>query len=222
MFIDEAYRLSEGQFAIEAVNELVDSLTKPKYAGKLITILAGYDVDMDKLTSINPGLISRFPEAVIFENLGPAHLPQILDNALQKKKIDASVLQRMTLSLTQKMLGHLSELSELPGWGNARDIETLAKAIYGAMLLTAPDSNMRLVLEIRLVLRSMEALLAERRKFQNNSLGLQLGSTISISVTVSNTPCLGTPEPSQPSVSTHSGKTILTRVHTKDSHTPAH
>jgi SpoVK/Ycf46/Vps4 family AAA+-type ATPase len=43
LFIDEAYRLAEGHFATEAMDELVDCITKPKFAQKLIVILAGYD-----------------------------------------------------------------------------------------------------------------------------------------------------------------------------------
>lgn len=39
--INEAYRLGEGRFASEAVNELVDQITKPKLAGKLVVILCG-------------------------------------------------------------------------------------------------------------------------------------------------------------------------------------
>jgi hypothetical protein len=39
--VDEAYRLGEGMYAQEAVNELVDTMTKPKFAGKLVIILAG-------------------------------------------------------------------------------------------------------------------------------------------------------------------------------------
>jgi hypothetical protein len=34
IFIDEAYRLGEGQYAIEAANELVDIMAKPKFQGK--------------------------------------------------------------------------------------------------------------------------------------------------------------------------------------------
>ena len=200
--MDEAYRLSEGQFATEAINELVDSLTKPKYAGKLITILAGYDADIDKLMSINPGLTSRFPEAVIFENLGPAHLLQVLESALHKKKVDASVLQTTTSTLTQKMLEHLSELSKLPGWGNARDIETLARTIYGAILLTARDPNMRLVLEVDVVLQSMEALLVERRNRLTNSQDTQWGPTPLTSMAVPELPHLDRSVESEPSVST--------------------
>ena len=72
LFIDEAYRLAKGGFATEAVDELVDSITKPKFAQKLIIILAGYDNDIDHLLSKNPGLSSRFPETVIFPHLSPA------------------------------------------------------------------------------------------------------------------------------------------------------
>jgi hypothetical protein len=45
--VDEAYRLGEGMYAQEAVNELVDTMTKPRFAGKLVIILAGYDNDMN-------------------------------------------------------------------------------------------------------------------------------------------------------------------------------
>lgn len=43
LFIDEAYRLADGEFAKEAMDEIVDCITKPKFAQKLIIILAGYD-----------------------------------------------------------------------------------------------------------------------------------------------------------------------------------
>ena len=44
LFIDEAYRLSEGQFAKEAMDELVGILTQEAFAGKLIVIIAGFTV----------------------------------------------------------------------------------------------------------------------------------------------------------------------------------
>lgn len=69
LFIDEAYRLSEGQFAKEAIDELVDSLTKPQFFGKMVVILAGYTENMHSLLGVNPGLSSRFPEEIIFQNM---------------------------------------------------------------------------------------------------------------------------------------------------------
>lgn len=71
LFIDEAYRLGEGHYATEAINELVDSLTKPQFMNEMIVILAGYEKDMNHLMSVNEGLSSRFPEEVIFTNLRP-------------------------------------------------------------------------------------------------------------------------------------------------------
>jgi hypothetical protein len=48
LFIDEAYRLAGEGFAKEAMDEIVDCLTKLKYAQKLIVILAGYDDDINR------------------------------------------------------------------------------------------------------------------------------------------------------------------------------
>lgn len=47
LFVDEAYRLSEGHFAKEAMDELVGILTQDAFAGKLIVVLAGYDQEMN-------------------------------------------------------------------------------------------------------------------------------------------------------------------------------
>lgn len=66
LFVDEAYRLGEGAFATEAINELVDSLTKPRFLGKIIVILAGYDQNMNELLSINQELSSRFQRKLSF------------------------------------------------------------------------------------------------------------------------------------------------------------
>jgi hypothetical protein len=61
LLIDEAYRLAEGHFAKEAMDEIVDCITKPKFFQKLIIILAGYDNDINRLMATTRGLTSRFP-----------------------------------------------------------------------------------------------------------------------------------------------------------------
>lgn len=66
LLIDEAYRLGEGRFAQEALDELVDCLTKPQFERRLIVILAGYDKDINRLMLQNPGLTSRFPDTLNF------------------------------------------------------------------------------------------------------------------------------------------------------------
>ncbi|KAJ0144633.1 hypothetical protein HZ326_12620 [Fusarium oxysporum f. sp. albedinis] len=65
LFIDEAYRLIGDSFHKEAIGELVDVMTKPRYAHNIVVILAGYSDEMEELLMLNPGLRSRFPTAII-------------------------------------------------------------------------------------------------------------------------------------------------------------
>lgn len=53
------------------MDELVDSLTRPKVAQKLIVILAGYEEDINRLMETNLGLTSRFAETTNFGHLPP-------------------------------------------------------------------------------------------------------------------------------------------------------
>ncbi|KAG5957240.1 hypothetical protein E4U58_006224 [Claviceps cyperi] len=69
LLVDEAYRLSEDAFAKEALDELVDAITKPKCNKRLTIILAGYGEDINRLLQVNPALSSRFPEVVDFRSL---------------------------------------------------------------------------------------------------------------------------------------------------------
>jgi len=140
LFIDEAYRLCEGQFAHEAVNELVDSLTKPQFMGKVVVILAGYNEDINRLLKVNPGLSSRFPEEVPFENMKPEECIELLRRELEKRSIKIGLgFQQPTSSSYIKMMDTLKELRSLPSWGNGRDIKTLSKSLAAAALEAAAD-----------------------------------------------------------------------------------
>ena len=73
LFVDKAYRLREGHFASEAIDKLVDIITKPKFLSKVVIILIGYDNNMNRLIAVNPGLLSRFSEEIIFRDITPNH-----------------------------------------------------------------------------------------------------------------------------------------------------
>jgi hypothetical protein len=137
LFIDEAYRLGEGNFATEAVNTLVDSLTKPAYMGKMLVVLAGYEVSMNDLLKVNPGLSSRFPEEIIFQNLLPENAFELLKQKLRTSgvEIDETPDDRAVAQIMSKF----SSLSDLPSWGNGRDVETLAKTIARKAFQSAGD-----------------------------------------------------------------------------------
>src|SRR5438034_8947334 len=71
LFVDDASRLAEGQYATEAVRELDYRLRLPRYSGNMIVILAGSTVDMDYLMAVKPTLSSLFHDEIVFQNLKP-------------------------------------------------------------------------------------------------------------------------------------------------------
>ncbi|CAL1701681.1 unnamed protein product [Somion occarium] len=141
LFVDEAYRLSEGHFAKEAMDELVGILTQEAFRGKLVVILAGYDQEMNELLAVNTGLSSRFPNEVIFRNMSPQHCLQILKKELQKHDIQIDALENPSDADYARMASIISSLSTLPSWGNARDVMTLAKKLVTVALTSTMSQN---------------------------------------------------------------------------------
>ena len=58
IFIDEAYELGKGKFAIEALTSLVEYMTKDEYKHTSV-IIAGYHEDIEEMLKKNEGLKSR-------------------------------------------------------------------------------------------------------------------------------------------------------------------
>ena len=171
LFIDEAYRLAEGQFAKEAMDEIVDSITKPKFAQKLIIILAGYDADINRLMSINPGLTSRFPEALLFKGLEPDESVRLLTELLQVQKsklrqkktdLDMAVLEYPRNAFFQDLLDRFKTLSMLPNWANARDVQTIAKSIFGKTMKSATTSPGSLTVDEKTILAIIDSMIVEQ------------------------------------------------------------
>ncbi|KAF5703877.1 NFX1-type zinc finger-containing protein [Fusarium mundagurra] len=168
LFIDEAYRLaSESSFAREAVDELVDCVTKPKYHGKLIIILAGYVQDINTLLGINPGMSSRFPESIDFDPLTPTSCIQLITSQLQDSKaklkgkipVDLSCLERPERGFLTELSDSFEELSKQDSWANARDVKELAKKMFHKFDL----SSKSLKLTEELVRSTIDDMMAERR-----------------------------------------------------------
>ena len=121
LFIDEAYRFNSSSFALEAVNELVDQLTKPQFKDKLVVILAGYKPDIDKLMGLNPGLSSRFPQEIVFSHFAPLQSCQLLVNYLMKSQYQ--------LEITNNLQNLIAKLISTENWGNGRDLKTIGDLI---------------------------------------------------------------------------------------------
>ena len=137
LFVDEAYRLSEGHFAKEAMDELVGILTQERFKAKLVVILAGYDQEINQLLSVNPGLSSRFPDEILFENMSSAMCIKVLEKVLAKGNVVIDGLVDPSQLYTEFII-LFDRLSDLPSWGNARDVITISKK----MIRTAIENSL--------------------------------------------------------------------------------
>lgn len=132
LFIDEAYRLAGGTtFHMEAVGELVDAMTQPRYNKNMVVILAGYTVEMEFLLRTNPGLRSRFPEQIVFPPMTPRACFEHLRNQTQKLKVNIPEEKDPDDEKIKMVYRLFASLSQTPGWASGRDVETLAKTIIG-------------------------------------------------------------------------------------------
>ncbi|KAG7444044.1 P-loop containing nucleoside triphosphate hydrolase protein [Guyanagaster necrorhizus] len=148
LFIDEAYRLKDGVFAKEAIDEIVDLLTQERIRGKIVVILAGYDEDINELLSVNRGLSSRFPEEIVFQNLWPEECLAILSKQLKKKNVALPGLDDSASGISAQLANIFEALSQLPSWGNARDVITISqKMISIALQYSSDDENTELILD---------------------------------------------------------------------------
>ncbi|KAK3315659.1 P-loop containing nucleoside triphosphate hydrolase protein [Apodospora peruviana] len=172
LFVDEAYRLAEGNFAKEAMDEIVDSVTKTKYHKKLIIILAGYEADINRLMSINPGLTSRFPAVIDFRPLNADECGFLLHQLLQKQKtvlqskgkdLDLSCLEDPSKEFSRGMVNRFASLAVQDNWASARDVQSIAKSVFNKLLRCKDDlANGRLTLTGGIMLEELQAMLDER------------------------------------------------------------
>ncbi|EPE32899.1 P-loop containing nucleoside triphosphate hydrolase [Glarea lozoyensis ATCC 20868] len=129
LFVDEAYRLAaRGAFTEEAVSELVDCVTKPRYAGKIVIILAGYAEDMRALLRVNRGLASRFATEISFEVMPPGQCLSLLRQRVGELGVRIGEMDGREKGVVR---GLFRELAGTPSWANGRDIETLGKIVVG-------------------------------------------------------------------------------------------
>ncbi|KAH6622552.1 P-loop containing nucleoside triphosphate hydrolase protein [Chaetomium tenue] len=173
LFVDEAYRLAEGHFAKEAMDEIVDSVTKNRYYKKLVIILAGYEDDINRLMSVNTGLTSRFPEVIDFRALTAEECVALMLQLLEKqrttlvekskKEFDISCLKTPTISFRQSLLQTFRDLIAQDNWASARDVQALSKNIFNQTLRDKQGlAQGILVLNEAVITTELEVMLKER------------------------------------------------------------
>ncbi|KAI1108453.1 P-loop containing nucleoside triphosphate hydrolase protein [Nemania sp. NC0429] len=167
LFIDEAYRLNPGSgkgdsYVREAIDEIVDIMTKPKFARNMVVILAGYDKEMEDLMQSNPGLRSRFPTHIVFPHMEPEACLQHLTRQLLKLDISISEGQRQIIHFKFK------QLITTKGWANGRDVETLAESIIRSVFIKVAEIEQgsepgQLEVTPEQVIETLQEMLRERR-----------------------------------------------------------
>jgi len=167
LFIDEAYRLNpttSGTFAKEALDELVDILTKPDVVNKLVVILAGYANDIDVLMSANSGLASRFTERILFDDFSAADCVTLLEMKLRQAEWE------LPNGLRSKVEPLFQKLIRTRGWGNGRDVDTLSKAINRAAAFEADqDEDVEdTQLSTDVIVRELRKMLEEKSLLKGN------------------------------------------------------
>lgn len=124
MFVDEAYTLSQGgekDFGQEAIATMVKAMED--YRDNLIVVLAGYSVEMNQFLRSNPGLRSRFPIHITFDDYSCDELFQIALQLFQERDYELTGRSRWRL---QQVLMEFSR-SKHPYSGNARFVRNLVE-----------------------------------------------------------------------------------------------
>ncbi|MGI6343970.1 MAG: AAA family ATPase [Bacillota bacterium] len=122
LFIDEAYSLARGgekDFGKESIDALVKSMED--YRDQLIIVLAGYQREMDWFLETNPGLRSRFPIILEFDDYTIDELLQIAELMLRRRQYKLS-------AEAKDKLGHLLlkyYRYEPENFGNARLVRNI-------------------------------------------------------------------------------------------------
>jgi stage V sporulation protein K len=139
IFIDEAYTLAQGgekDFGREAVATLVKAMEDNR--DNLIVILAGYSTEMERFQRSNPGLRSRFPIHIHFEDYESDELFQIALQMYADK--DYVLSSRCRWKLKQ----HLGEFvkGRHPHSGNARYVRNLTEKSMRLQALRIVDREL--------------------------------------------------------------------------------
>jgi stage V sporulation protein K len=111
LFVDEAYALigEEGKdsFGREALDTLLKLLED--YRSDLVVIMAGYTNEMRKLLETNPGLKSRLPTELHFDDYSAEELLEIAEQMLLQD------VMMLSMEAQQKLKQVLQEIVTPPG-----------------------------------------------------------------------------------------------------------
>lgn len=115
LLVDEAYALARGgerDFGREAIDTLVKLIEDRR--DDVVVIAAGYPVEMAEFVDANPGLRSRFPKTIAFDDYSDDELVKIFESLCAKNQY------RPTPEALAKVHVFFAEQPRTKGFGNGR------------------------------------------------------------------------------------------------------
>jgi Cdc6-like AAA superfamily ATPase len=127
LLIDEAYSLVRGQggdFGHEAIDTIVKLMED--HRDDVVLIVAGYPGEMATFLDANPGLRSRFPKTIFFDDYADDQLVTIFDGMAEKSHYTP------TDGARKAVLAYVAAQPHDRGFGNARLVRNLFEAAVSA------------------------------------------------------------------------------------------
>ncbi|KAL7942068.1 P-loop containing nucleoside triphosphate hydrolase protein [Trichoderma barbatum] len=164
LLIDEVHRLTYSGFSIEAIDELVNFVSRN--AGKVVVIIAGFTVEVSQLLSFYPDLAGHFSEVIVFPTIKPTDCIKLLASELAKFSIGSvnDFLHNPRLVDYQKIKRLFHSLSVIPFWNNARDVKSLAKQMVRQNLGSTHSRAPKQRLAFEFVARCLGDQILQRRQ----------------------------------------------------------
>lgn len=139
LFIDEAYSLSRGgdkDFGRESIDALVKSMEDHK--DDFILILAGYPIEMNTFIQSNPGLHSRFPIQLYFNDYPIDQLLEIAEVMVKERDYTLSASAKLKL----KQIIIEDKINPIHSFSNARLVRNwIERAIRNQAVRLINESN---------------------------------------------------------------------------------
>ena len=124
LFIDEAYSLisdDSRDYGAKVIDVLVNQMDIHKH--DLCIIFAGYKEEMLEFLAMNPGLESRVPFKIEFEDYNEYELLDILKNFIKGSKLN------LEDNIDEILLTHFKEVRKTKNFGNARYIRNFTERL---------------------------------------------------------------------------------------------
>jgi len=132
LFIDEAYSLARGghkDFGREAIDTLVKQMED--HSHDFMLILAGYPSEMEHFLKMNPGLTSRFPFHVGFDDFDLEQLTDIAKQIAKEREYELcdSAIWKLRTHLREQLLKIENEFADARSVRNVIESAILMQAI---------------------------------------------------------------------------------------------